>query len=234
MRHILTLLALSMSTYALADEAAVRAAVAKLAPAAKIDSIKPAPMADWSEVALGTRIVYVSNDGVHLMNGSLYAAAEQKDLTEASQSALRASTIKKLPDIAKISFSPAKPDSRVTVFTAIDCGFCRELHKHMDGYHERGIAVDYVVIPRHPPGTPMDIATRQLYCETDAQNAFAAALENRIKDKATCEGKGYDAGAAMAQTLGIQSTPTVVFSDGSLGAGFLTPEQMAERVAAAR
>ncbi len=225
-------LLLANSSLALADDTAIREAVKKLAPAASIDSIKAAPMQGWSEVALGTQIVYVSNDGKLLISGSIYDTHAQADLTEASQTALRATTIKKLPDIAKISFSPAKPTTRVTVFTAIDCGFCRELHKQMDGYHERGIAIDYVVIPRHAPGTPMDVATRQLYCEADAQNAFAAALENRIKDKATCKGEGYDAGTAMAQALGINSTPVAVFADGSLGSGFLSPDEMAKRIAA--
>ena len=41
-------------------------------------------------------------------------------------------------------FSPVEPKHTVTVFTDIDCTYCRKLHAQIDEYLENGIAVRYV------------------------------------------------------------------------------------------
>lgn len=213
-----------------ADREAIAKAIQNLAPQAKIETIRPAPIKDWSEVVLGSQVVYVSNDGRHLFNGSLYETNARTDLTELARGGLRAEALKQLPEAAKISFAPEQPKARVTVFTAIDCGFCRQMHRDIEAYQSRGIAVDYVVIPRSAPGTPGAESTRQLYCATDPSAAFDAAMLDQPVQAPSCPAQGYEAGMAMAQQLSIQSTPTIVFADGSLGLGYLTPDELDRRV----
>jgi len=42
-----------------------------------------------------------------------------------------------------IVFSPANPKMTVTVFTDIDCGFCRRFHNQIADLNKAGIRVRY-------------------------------------------------------------------------------------------
>jgi thiol:disulfide interchange protein DsbC len=120
------------SAKASSSDAAVRASLNKLAPGIKITSIKPSPMAGLTEIIVDGQVLYVSNDGKYLIQGAIIDTATRTNLTEISESAVRKAVLATIPPTQKISFSPANPKYRVTVFTDIDCGYCRKIHAQMD------------------------------------------------------------------------------------------------------
>lgn len=205
------------------DREAVERGIKSMAPQVSIDDIRQSPVPGWAEVRIGAQILYVSADGKHLLNGSLYATDTHEDLSERSKAQVRSELLGDLPKEALISFAPAAPQARVTVFTAIDCGYCKQLHQQMASYHELGIAIDYVLIARSADGTPAELTTRGLHCADDPASAFENALLGRpVAPAAACPATGYEAGRTMAQRLGINSTPTFVFADGTVGPGYIS------------
>src|SRR5690606_16403556 len=66
-----------------AADAAVRKAITAMAPNAKIDAVEPAPLPGFHQVLLGGQLVYVSNDGQYVLQGSLYDVDARRDLTGA-------------------------------------------------------------------------------------------------------------------------------------------------------
>lgn len=216
------------------DEAAIRAALARLAPTANVDSVRASSLPGLAEVVVDGQVVYVSDDGRLLFNGSLLRTADGVDLSEIRRSELRATALDALPAAARIAYAPQSPAKhRVTVFTAVDCGYCRRFHADIEGYLARGIAIDYVMIPLAGPGSEAEKVSQAVYCAADRQSAFTAATVGQPVEAAPCESR-YADGLAVAQRLGVTTTPTIVGPDGKVLGGYLDPAQLEARLVAGR
>ena len=211
---------------------AVRSAVSRFAPGLPIAAVRDAPVAGLVEVQVGARVLYVSRDGRHVFEGTLTDIVQNRDLTEASRNDRRRQILAALPDGAKITFAPiapAVPQHRVTVFTAVDCGFCRRFHDDIDAYLVQGVAVDYVMIPLGGRDSPADRTSRAVYCAPDRQAAFTHATAGRPVEAPSCT-SSYPLAVTTAAMLGISRTPTIVAANGEVVGGFLSPQQLRERL----
>jgi thiol:disulfide interchange protein DsbC len=246
----LCLFGVAVTAAAAADEAAIRASIERLVPGSAVERVRPSSMPGLAEVIVGGQVVYVSDDGRFVLNGSLIDARQQRDLTEGTRNEVRAQVLDALPAEARIRYAPQSPtersegaddvdtvaapgtpEHRVTVFTATDCGYCRRFHADIDAYLARGIAVDYVLIPLAGPGSAADAIAARVHCARDRHLAFTEATFGRPFEAEACE-SAYQQGVASAHRLGIRNTPIIVASDGRQLGGYLTPEQLSERLLA--
>lgn len=218
------------------NEANVRAAVLKLVPTAKIDKIEASPIDGYAQAIVGSQLVYVSNDGRYILQGTLYDANAKLDLTAARMSREHVAKLDSYPEAQRIVFAPAgKPKYKVTVFTDIDCGYCRKMHSHIAEYNERGIQVDYLFFPRSGPGTPSFDKAVSVWCAKDRKSAFTSAKAGQDPSPLKCDNpiaQEYQLG----MTVGVDGTPAVYAPDGSRIGGYLTPDQLQaslDRIAAA-
>jgi thiol:disulfide interchange protein DsbC len=213
------------TTAVVPGEATVRKAVITLAPKAKIDSLRPAPIAGMTEVTSGGQTVYVTNDGKYLVTGSIVEIATKRDLTEASRAVLRREALKNVTASQMIVFAPPKPKYTVTVFTDVDCAYCRKLHSQIADYNKAGIAVDYLFFPRAGiPSESYDKAV-SVWCATNRQQALTDAKKGLPVTKATCANpvtQDYELG----RRFGFEGTPAVYTADGTAIGGYLPPAEM--------
>ncbi len=217
-------------------DAAVRAAVLKLVPSAKIDKVEKSPIEGYSQVIVGSQLVYVSNDGRYILQGALYDVNAKADLTAERMSREHVAKLAAYPQAQRIVFAPnGKPKYKVTVFTDIDCGYCRKMHSHIAEYNERGIQVDYMFFPRSGPGTPSFDKAVSVWCAKDRKQALTAAKAGQDPAPLKCDNpiaQEYQLG----MEVGVDGTPAVYAPDGSRIGGYLTPDQLQaslERIAAA-
>ncbi len=239
-RHLIALLlltaAIPFAHAAEPDQAAVRGAVLKLVPSAKIDKVEKSPIEGYAQVIVGSQLVYVSNDGRYILQGTLYDVDARLDLTGARMSREHVAKLDAYPESQRIVFAPSgKPKYKVTVFTDIDCGYCRKMHSHIAEYNERGIQVDYMFFPRSGPGTPSFDKAVSVWCAKDRKQALTAAKAGQEPEPLKCDNpiaQEYQLG----MTVGVDGTPAVYAPDGSRIGGYLTPDQLQaalERVATA-
>lgn len=207
----------------------IRNAIHKLVPAAQIDSIVKAPIPDFYEVVASGQVVYVSADGKYLMQGKLFDLANRKDLTAARMDAVRKAAVAKVPAANKLVYAPKDPKYRVTVFTDLDCGYCRKLHAHMAAFNKEGIAVDYLFFPRTGLNTPSYQKAVSVWCSANRKKAFTLAKLGGSLKPAQCSNP-VASEYGLGQQLGVNGTPTIIASDGSVIGGYLTPEQMLQKV----
>ena len=106
----------------------VQASLAKLDPDLKVDGIRTTPVPGLYEVALGPRLVYMTGDGRYLIQGSISDVDKREDLTEPRRNAARLQAVNQVSEDQMVVFGPKDAPSTITVFTDIDCGFCRRLH----------------------------------------------------------------------------------------------------------
>lgn len=215
-------------------EDTVRKAVQAIANV-KIDSIKPAPMPGYYQVIAAGQLVYVSADGKYLVNGDVIDVGSRKNVTEPGWAEFRKSELAKLPVSDRIVFAPEKPKYTVTVFTDVTCGYCRELHKHVADFNKAGIALQYVAWPREgvttTSGRPTNTYTEMVsvWCAADRKAAFTAAKEGKAPKESTCTNPVKDE-FELGDRLGVNGTPTIVAEDGRVLGGYMTPQQLIEKL----
>ena len=213
-------------------QAAARKALTELVPQAKIDAIETAPMPGFQQVIVGSQIVYVSDDGKYILQGKLLDTLKQRDLTEARLALDVKKKLDAVPANRRIVFAPAgKPQYRITVFTDIDCGYCRKLHSQIAEYNKRGIEVDYLFFPRSGPGTESFDKAISVWCAKDRKATFTAAKGGQMPPLLKCDNpvtQDFELGAQV----GVNGTPAIYAADGSKIGGYLDPDQMLARLKA--
>lgn len=225
--------ALVASASAPAVEANVRAALTSLAPGIAIDRIRPAQIPGLSEVVSNGRVVYVSNDGKLLFQGTLIDVATKQNLSEAATVDIRKAALDSVGAEHRIVFGPADAKHRVTVFTDIDCGYCRKLHNQMADYNKLGIAVEYLFFPRAGVGSESFDKAVSVWCAADRNVALTQAKAEQPLPKKTCNNPitmEFDLG----QRVGVDGTPAIYMTDGTQIGGYLEPKAMLDRLNAAQ
>ena len=212
----------------------IRDRLKKLLPDLEVTSIHETPVPGVYEVLLGTDLVYVSGDGRYMMQGRLVDLQSRENLTETSprlaeaqkrQAQERADTVGKLAEDDMIIFGPDDAKYTVTVFTDIDCGYCRKLHKEIDGYGEEGIRVRYLFFPRAGEGSPSYDKSVSVWCADDRQQALTEAKAGKTPAKKSCENPILDQ-MKLGATFGIAGTPAIVFDNGELVPGYMPPKRL--------
>jgi thiol:disulfide interchange protein DsbC len=212
-------------------DAAARKALQALVPQAKIDKIEEAPIPGYRQVIIGSQMLYISDDGQYLMQGSLYDAQEKRDLTAARIAQQSKVKLDAVPADQRIVFPAAggKPKYKVTVFTDIDCGYCRKMHTQIAEYNKRGIEVDYLFFPRTGLNTPSYDKAVSVWCAKDRNAAFTDAKAGKALPPAKCDNPVADQ-FKLGTQVGVDGTPTILAADGTKIGGYLPPDQMVAKL----
>ena len=223
----LTIMGASISQ---ADEYAVRKAVNKAMPTLKIDSVKPAEAKGLYEVTAGANILYVSEDGKYLLQGHLIDLAARKDLTEGKLADTRKLAIEKLGDEQMIVFKPENSKYKVSVFTDIDCGYCRKLHSEMDQYMAEGISIRYLFYPRAGKGSDSYNKAVSVWCADDRNAALTAAKKGGTPEVKTCDNP-IDEHMQLGVEFEARGTPMIITEKGNIFPGYVPAKQLAKALA---
>ena len=215
MRYLLSVFALlfAFAAHAATPEETVRGVLDKLAPGATVSGIEESPLPGFYQAVVGSQYIYISKDGRFLLDGGVYDVLNKVDITEAARDRQRAAGLAKIGADKRIVFAPANPKHSVTVFTDIDCPFCRRFHAQIDKYMAAGIAVEYVFLPLdiHPGA---DLKSEAIWCATDRKAALNAAMSGTDPGKAKCPNPIKEL-TDLARQMGVNSTPTMLAADGS-------------------
>lgn len=221
-------LALSAATQGFADEQldGIRDKISGLFPEIKAEHVFPGPLDGWYTIRKGAIVAYVSADGRYLMQGDMIDLENQVNLTETSRNDARRDLMASYPDEDTIVFSPKEKRHTISVFTDIDCTFCRRLHNQMDEYLAKGIEVRYFLYPRNGPASPSWGKAEQVWCADDRNEALTMAKQDEDFDSQACNAGVVTAHYALGQDVGLTGTPALVFEDGTLISGYLPPDRL--------
>ncbi|MEO5623341.1 MAG: DsbC family protein [Dokdonella sp.] len=211
-------------------DTAARKALLELVPKAKIEAVEPAPLAGYRQVIVGGQMVYISDDGKYLLQGALLDTQTHRDLTAARLAVESKRKVDAVPLAKRIVFAPSgKPKFVVTVFTDLDCGYCRKLHSEMAGYNKLGIEVDYLFFPRTGIGSPSYDKAVSVWCAKDRNAAFTAAKAGVDPAPLKCANPVAEE-FALGSQVGVDGTPTIFAPDGTKLGGYLPPDQLLSKL----
>ncbi|MBS0379831.1 MAG: DsbC family protein [Proteobacteria bacterium] len=207
------------------DESAdARAELAKHLPGAKADDLRVSPIKGMYEYTKGTDIAYVTADGKYAINGDLYDVAKDQNLSDARRRELRNNMLAAYPESQMLVFGPKDPKYTVTVFTDVDCAFCRKLHSQIAEYNRLGIRVRYLLYPRTGPNSEAWTKAEQVWCSSDRNDALTRAkLGQELKVK-PCADNPVARSYQLGQDFALQGTPAIVLANGDLLPGYVPPD----------
>lgn len=194
------------------------------------ENVNESPVDGWYTVHKGSVIAYVSQDGRYLLQGDMIDLDQQVNLSELARSESRREVMSALEDEQTIIFSPAKPKHRVTVFTDVDCTYCRKLHGQMDEYLAAGIEIRYLLYPRNGPSSRSWNKSEEVWCARDRNRALTAAKLDRDFETNKCDASVITTHYMLGQNVGLTGTPAIVFEDGTLVSGYLPPATLTSRL----
>ena len=204
----------------------VRARVVAKLPGAKPADVAASPIPGLYEVTMDGVIVYVSADGQYLVSGSLYDIASETNLTAERRNRARAKALASMREDQMIVFSPERPTTTVTVFTDVDCRYCREFHSHVAELNKLGVKVRYVPFPRTGPGTESWAKAESVWCAADRRDALTRAKKGEEVKSKKCGDAVLKKGFETGEDFGLEGTPAIYTQTGEYIGGYLTPDQL--------
>lgn len=201
-----------------------------LAGIGKPKAIRSTNLDGFYEVEMsGGSLIYISEDGKYLFIGELYKREDDgfRNLTDERKRAMRVQLLAALDPEETINFGTGSSDASVVhVFTDVDCGYCRVMHRNMSEYNDKGIEIRYLAYPRSGPDTQSFYKIASAWCSEDPKSAITALKNGQDIPITNCESPVAEH-YALGQTIGITGTPALLLPDGSLVPGAVPADELA-------
>jgi thiol:disulfide interchange protein DsbC len=217
---ILTLLFVAWPLAA-SETDALRKELARTFPDIRADQIGPSPIPGLFELRVGPQVAYVSADGRFLVRGDIIEVSSNDNLTELRRGAARLEALDDVGESQMVIFTPKQVKHTVTVFTDVDCGYCRKLHREIDQYMARGIRVRYFFFPRSGPNTEGWTRAEQVWCSPDRNDALTRSKRGEVLTTKACSPTPVQEHYALGLQFGLQGTPAIITDTGELLPGYV-------------
>lgn len=218
-----------------ADEPATpadpRALIAAKFPNTKPEQVRPSPVKGIYQVEVGSDALYVSADGKFAFSGDLYDVETRTNLTEAGRAGARGKALAKLDERDMIIFAPTGAAKHtITVFTDVECGYCRKLHNEIAELNKLGVRVRYAAYPRSGPGTDDWRKMETVWCAKDRKDAITRAKQGQPVKVANCGATPVGKQFELGEQLGVRGTPAIFTPAGDYIGGYLPPQEMVQQL----
>lgn len=229
---VLGMATLSVSN-ANAGEAEIKSTLAKALPSLVIESVEKSEIPGlYMVTSVNQQVLFTNEDGSYFLTGEMWGAGTGKlvNLSEQRRGKDRLKYMSSIKDGDKITY-PAKGETKakITVFTDIDCGYCRKLHREIPEMNELGIEVSYMAYPRAGIGSGSYKKIVSAWCAEDPAQAMTDAKMGKTIPEKTCDNPVSDQ-FALGAKLGVNGTPAILLEDGTLVPGYLPAKQLAANI----
>lgn len=184
-----------------------------------VKSTKPSPVAGLQEVITDKGVLYVSENGQFLMQGTLVDLKSRTNLTEQALGEVRQEGVTKYQD-SMIVYKAKNEKGKITVFTDITCGYCRKLHRELDDYLDAGITVQYLAFPRGGLNSAGYTDLMNVWCASNPQKAMTDAKGGDSVARAEKCNAPVAEHYQLGQSFGISGTPAIILQDGTMIPGY--------------
>ena len=195
----------------------------------EITSIRPSFINGLYEVMIGPEIVYVTADGRYVLQGDLLDLQERRNISEEQRAEVRKVILNEIPADEIIEFAPKVTDHFIYVFTDVDCGYCRRLHRDVPVLNDNGIAIRYLAYPRAGKGSRTFNIMQSVWCSENRRQALTLAKNGSQLKQKQCKNpveKQY----LLGQKIGVRGTPGIYLENGKEIPGYQPPDELIKLV----
>ncbi len=217
-----------LSTFAQAGESEVREAIQTTLPQFNVAKITPHEASGLYVVEFDNgNTLYATENGNYFVAGDLYRMEGGGLVNETEQ--VKLAKLEAWPAEDMVIYEAAEEKAHITVFTDVDCGYCRMLHNEVPELNDLGITVRYLAFPRAGVGSHSYNKMVSVWCSDDPK----ALMDKAKQGIAIPENKCVNPVAeqyALGVAVGVKGTPTVVLSTGSILPGYLPAAELAKEL----
>jgi thiol:disulfide interchange protein DsbC len=210
------------------DKGDPRAAIVKKIDGLKLEDVRMTPINGVYEITKGSELSYASADGRYVIFGDLWDIDSDSNVSESRRRALRVRMIDSVPESEMLIFSPKDPKYTITVFTDVDCGYCRRLHSQIADYNRLGIRVRYLFYPRSGPNTESWHKAEAVWCSSNRNDALTRAKSGEDIKAPRCAGDVVARDYELGRKLQVEGTPAIFLASGEMLPGYAPPTELAK------
>ncbi len=198
----------------------------KARPDLDFSNVRPSPIPGLYQVALQGDTVFVSADGSFLIAGDMYQVMDghmvnlQERERQEAEAAFAPERAKMLDAVAKedMVIYPAIGETKhhVYVFTDIDCGFCRKLHRQLPEMQAQGIEVRYLAFPRAGISSASAQKLVTTWCGDNPQDLMTRFKKGEKVAISPCKDNPIADQWMLGQQVGVRGTPAVILPHGTM------------------
>lgn len=216
---------------ALAQEAAIRKNIASRLPDfPKIDEVTKSPVPGIYELRIGNEVLYSDEQGNYVFEGNLIDTRSRVNLTQARENKLNAIDFASLPLKDAMVWKQGNGSRRVAVFADPNCGYCKKFERDLQQIKD--VTVYTFLIPILGGDSPEKAAN--IWCAKDNARTWREwMLEGKTPPRhmAACE-TPMARNLALSRKHKINSTPSVIFEDGTRVPGAVGAEEFEKQLVA--
>jgi thiol:disulfide interchange protein DsbC len=208
------------------ESLAVLSSLRQKYPATNFTSVVKAPLAGIFEITMGKNIAYTDAEGRYLMFGSLYDMQTRQDLTAPKRAAAEKVDVSKFP--LADAFTRVKGDGsrKIYLFTDPDCPYCHDLENKIFTRLDN-VTIYTFMFPIESLHPEAKAKAESIWCLPEADRAVA--WDNMMKGVMPAPSKctnPIDRNIGLAESLGVNGTPTMFSEDGRKMPGLGTLERL--------
>jgi thiol:disulfide interchange protein DsbC len=216
----------------------------------KIESIEKSEFPGIYKVYFGDlQPLYVSKDGKYFIYGQMFkinwntagvgsfagqnyrsVAPNVDNLTDLDILEKRLLLMQEIKISELISFESKRQQYELTVFTDVDCGYCRKLHKEIKQYNDLGITIRYAAFPRSGLGTDAFTKMVGAWCSVDSKKAITDLKNGKNQSLSFCDSQPVAKHYAIGKKLGVTGTPAIITETGDLLPGYYSAEDLLKKL----
>lgn len=228
------LFALMLSMAAQADDGAdnLEKRLKDLYPATRIERVQTSEIPALYEVTMGKNSAYTDATGRYFVFGHLFDMNTQRDLTAERMEKLQRIDFSQLPLGDAIKIVRGKGERVLAVFSDPDCPYCKRLEAEINKLDNVTLFIfPYPLEGLHPEAVDKAVA---VWCAPDRVRAWAELMKTgKVPAKRNCENP-IQRNIQLAQRLGINGTPTMLFADGRMLPGAAPGDRIEQWLAESR
>ncbi len=164
--------------------------------------------------------IFVDYSKSFMITGDIIRLEDRENITQKHFIDANPVNVARIPVEDALLLGKAKAKKRVIVFTDPECPYCKRLHEEMREVVRRDPDIAFLIklfpLKMHPNAYPK---AKSIVCSKSLQ-----MLEDSFADKPVpilpCEAPAVDETIRLAEELGINSTPSMIFPNGRVMPGF--------------
>lgn len=221
-KTLIIILSTLVSSFAFANTDVVKANLAKNSPNLKIENIQPTEMKGIYSGFMQGQVVYLNEDAQHLLAGPMLRIQDQQNLNRDLMLKQNSVDWKKLPLQDALKSVRGTGKRQIAIFSDPNCPYCKQLEVELKKLND--VTIYTFILPLKPQSLT---ASKQVYCEANPAQAWQDLITQGTlpKSKKSCTNP-IERNKKLAQSLGVNGTPAIIFSNGFKVMGTYPAEQI--------
>ena len=171
--------------------------------------------------------IYVLPNTEYIILGDIFSLKGERpeSETEKDKGRFRLKILSEIDQDSFIRFKSNNEKSVLTVFTDVECTYCRKFHSEINEYLENGISINYLAFPR----TGIDSSSYEkmvaAWCSSEKKESITNLKNDIDIVMYECENP-VESHFEIGRRIGVTGTPAIITESGLLLPGYIPAKEL--------